>query len=678
MVLFILGDVLTSSQGLFGSNSNVLAEVGGNSITAQEFETRVQTMMENYKASTQKDNLDENTQDMIREQAWTTLLNENILGKQYKEVGVSCSPEELYDMCAGKNVNPQVRQAFTDPKTGVFNPSEVVKFLKDLPNRDEKVQKQWKSFEDGMMQERLAEKYRDVIKGALYVTKAEAKSDYYDKTRTANIRFFQLNYMTVSDSAVKVENSDLESYYATHKKDFEQKEAMRKIDYVVYDVMPSADDRNDVIKWINEKRDAFAATANDTVFVNQNSDVPFDSSYHAKGTLPMILDSTLFNAPVGTLAGPYEDGGRFKVSKLINVKMVPDSVRAKHILVKVNNNDTARAMAKADSLKNLIRQGGVFDILAMTNSEDPGSAVKGGDLGWFRKGMMVKPFEDACFDGKKGDLTIVESQFGIHLIQVTDKGAVSRQVQVATVERAIEPSQKTYDAAYNLAMKFAANNQNGDQFDSAVVKEGLGKRTADNLRAADKNIAGLDKPREVVRWAFGAKLNEVSKVFTLGDKYVIAHLVDIKEKGTLPLEQVKDQVTAAVRKAKKGDMLTEKITAQSSGNVRFEDLAQKLGQNVFPAGNINFASTYVQSMGNEPKVIGQIFSLKQGQMSKPIKGDNGVYVIVVDLVNEPPAPTDLAQNQKQVADGRKQRSDYEVFNALKEKANVVDNRGRFY
>src|SRR5436190_1001756 len=134
MLLFILGDVLTSSQGLFGHNSNVLAEVGGNKITAQEFETRVQTMVENYKASTQKDNLDENTQDMIREQAWTTLLNENILGKEYKEVGVSVSPEELYDMCAGKNINPQVRQAFTDPKTGVFNPAEVVKFLKDLPN----------------------------------------------------------------------------------------------------------------------------------------------------------------------------------------------------------------------------------------------------------------------------------------------------------------------------------------------------------------------------------------------------------------------------------------------------------------------------------------------------------------------------------------------------------------
>ena len=125
-------------------------------------------------------------------------------------------------------------------------------------------------------------------------------------------------------------------------------------------------------------------------------------------------------------------------------------------------------------------------------------------------------------------------------------------------------------------------------------------------------------------------------------------------------------------------MLAEKITSQSSGAGNIITLSQKLGQNVFPAGNINFSSTYIQSMGNEPKVVGQIFALKKDVMSKPIKGDNGVYVVVVDLINEPPAPADLTGTQKQVADARKQRSDYEVFNALKENANVVDNRGKFY
>ena len=271
MLLFILGDVLTSNQGLFGKNSNVIAVVGGDKVTVQEFESRVQKMLENYKASSQKDNIDENTTEMIREQAWSTLLNENILGKQYQELGLSCSPEEMYDMCTGKNVHPQVKQAFTDPKTGVFNPAEVVKFLKDLPNREEKVQQQWKNFEDAMRDERVAEKYKNLIHGGLYVTKAEAKADYFDKSRTANIRFFQLNYMTVPDSSVKIEDSDLQNYYSAHKKDYEQKENIRKIDYVVFDVTPSAEDRNAVLKWITEKRDGFAAATNDTIFVNQNS-----------------------------------------------------------------------------------------------------------------------------------------------------------------------------------------------------------------------------------------------------------------------------------------------------------------------------------------------------------------------------------------------------------------------
>jgi peptidyl-prolyl cis-trans isomerase D len=498
-----------------------------------------------------------------------------------------------------------------------------------------------------------------------------------EKGKLANIRFVQLSYMTVPDSAVKVEDSDLEAYYSAHKKTFEQKEAARKIDYVSFDVVPSAEDRNEVLQWITAKKEEFANAGNDTLFVNQYSDTPFDSSFHAKGTLPAVIDTQLFNAAPGTLIGPYEDGGKFKLSKLTVAAMVPDSVRARHILIKINNNDTAAARSKADSLLRIIRGGMPFEMLAMNNSEDPGSAVKGGDLGWFRKGMMVKPFEEACFNGKVGDMTIVRSQFGYHIIEVTGKGVPSRQVQVATVERAIEPSQKTYDAAYQAAMQFAAAVQGGAAFDSVAAKMGVEKRTAENLRESEKFIAGLDKPREIVRWAYTANLGDLSKVFTVGDKFVIATLVDIREKGFLPLDQVRDQVAAAVRKEKKGELLAEKFKEATGNASNLEAVAQKVGQSVFPAGNISFSNSYIQGMGNEPKVVGQIFAMNQGQLSKPVIGDGGVYVFVVDQLTVP-STTDEEAARKQLADSRRQRSDYEVFNALKEKANVVDRRGRFY
>jgi peptidyl-prolyl cis-trans isomerase D len=678
MVLFILGDVLSSNQSMFGGNSNVLGEIGGEEITYQEFEKRVEQMIENYKISSGQENVDQNTTDMLREQAWTMVLNENILGKEYEKLGLSCSADELYDMCVGKNIHPQVRQAFTDPKTGMFNPAEVTKFLKDLPNREEKVQRQWKTFEDAIRDERISQKYKDLIKGGLFATKEEAKTDYNDKNRTVNIRFVQLNYMSVADSTVKVEDSDLNKYYNEHQHLFKQVESVRKIDYVTFNVAPSADDRNEALAYVTSRKESFAASTNDTVFVSQNSDAPFDSSYHAKGSLSPALDSVFFSAAIGTMVGPYEEAGKFKISKLSGNSMIPDSVKARHILIKVNNNDVATAKAKADSLKNLVSKGTDFTFLAMTNSEDPGSQMKGGDLGWFRKGMMVKPFEDACFNGKKGELSVVESQFGIHLIEVTDKGALTKQVQVATIERTIEPSQKTFDEAYSNATKFAVNNQEAESFDSSAAREGLNKRTADNIRENDKSIAGLEQPREIVRWAFGAKTGDVSKVFTLGNMYVVAQLVDIKEKGILPLEQVKDQVTAGAMRDKKAEILIEKMNTQSAGASTIDAVATKLGQSPFPAENVSFSSGYVQGIGNEPRVIGTAFAMTPGKISKAIKGENGVYIIAVDKFNDPAQLTDIAAAQKQMADSRKQRSEYEVFNALKEKANVIDNRGRFY
>jgi peptidyl-prolyl cis-trans isomerase D len=273
-------------------------------------------------------------------------------------------------------------------------------------------------------------------------------------------------------------------------------------------------------------------------------------------------------------------------------------------------------------------------------------------------------------------MPIVTSQFGVHLIEILDKGAPTKQVQVAIVERKVEPSQKTYDNVYNKANEFAAKNTNAESFDSSIVKQGLNKRIADNIRENDKNIPGLDQPRELVRWAYGAKQDDISKVFTFGDKYVIAHLTEIREKGFLPLETVKDQVTAEVRKQKKADLLVEKFKA--AGNTSIDAIAQKLNTPATDAENVTMANSYIPGIGNEPAVVGSIFALKVNQVSPPLKGDNGVCVVVIKSIKEPPANADVSANKKQVAEQRKGRADYEVFNALKEKANVEDNRGKFF
>jgi len=677
MILFILGDVVTSNSGLMGGTSDVMGEVGGEKIRYPEFEKKVETLMENYKVNMQKDNVDQATADQLREQAWSMELNNLILGKEYQKAGVSCGPDELYDMCTGRNVHEQIRTAFTSKETGQFNPQDVVKFLHDLPNREEAVQLQWRTFEDAIREERIAQKYKELIKGGMFSTTAEAKTSYEETERTASLRYIRMDYMTIPDSSVKVEDNDLKSYYNEHQKDFKQDETIRKVEYITYDVKPSADDIKEGEDWMSRKKEEFTTSTNDSLFVYQNSDAPFDSTYKPKGSLPPSLDS-LFDAPTGTMVGPYFENGSYKIAKLTNTKMISDSVKARHILIKIQNGDTATAQAKADSVRGLLKSGQKFGDLAKRFSEDPGSAIKDGDLGWFQQGRMVKPFNDGCFNAKKNEIFTVTSEFGIHLTEVTDKSAASKQVQFAILEHKVEASQKTFDKIYQDAQKFAADNSNASFFDSAVVKQGLNKRIADNLKEGDKNIAGLESPRELVRWAYKANVGEVSKVFTFGDKYVIAKLTDIREKGTLPMEAVKDQVTAGAMKKKKADMLEEQFKTKAAGATTIDAIGQKLNLPVAPVDNVTFSNPYLQGIGNEPKLVGTVFGMKAGQVSKVIRGDAAVFIVSVDKFNEPVATKDYSATQKQIADQRKQRSDYEVFNALKEKANVEDNRGKFY
>lgn len=676
MILFILGDVLTSNSGLLNGNSDVVGAIGGEKVHFQEYERRIETLTENYKINTKNETVDQNTQDMLREQAWGMFVTDNTLGKEYKKLGLSCSSGELFDMCTGANPHPQIKQAFTDPKTNSFDPSNVVKFLKDLPNRDENTQRQWKTFEDAITEERISTKYKDLLKAGLFVTTEEAKRNYEEAQKNASIRFARLDFNTIPDSSVKVDDGDLSSYYNANTQKYKQAETIRKIEYITFDVAPSPEDRSAVMTNISSLAAEYANTTDNIVFVSQNTDGAVDSTYHAKGTLPVAIDTALFGAPIGKIVGPFEDGSTVKVAKLTGEKIVSDSVKARHILINIIDGDSAKAMATADSLKNAIKKGSKFADLAMLFSKDQGSAIKGGDLGWFRAGQMVPTFNDACFNGKKGDMPIVTSQFGIHLIEIMDKSSGSKQIQVLTLERKIEPSQKTYDAAYNKAQEFASKNSSGEAFDSAIVKQGLNKRIADNIRENDKNIPGLDQPRELVRWAYSAKKGDISKIYTFGDKYVMAHLVGIKEKGTLPLDEVKDAVTLEARKIKKAQMLIEKFNAAGSGNI--DAIAQKLNVTATDADNVNFANSYIPGMGNEPAMVGTVFAMKAGQTSKAIKGENSVAVIMVKSFTTPAETKDYSANAKQLADQRKSRSEYEVLNTLKEKASIEDNRAKFY
>jgi peptidyl-prolyl cis-trans isomerase D len=679
LLIFILESALESRKGLSASDRSKIAVINGKDVSIEEFQSKLDQAETNQKSQSQKTTIDENTRENLRSQVWNQVMLEYIVKPRYEKIGVAVSEDELFDMVQGKDPHPQIKQAFTDQKTNQFNPANVINFLKNM-EKDETgdTKNRWIVFEQAIKEERVSQKYTAMVKKGLYVTKAEAKRNYIGTSRTANIQYVAKKYSEIPDSTITVSEDDLKKYYNENKNKYKQKETVRGIDYIEYNVIPSGEDRKLLAETLDKLKAEFSTAEVDSDFVNQNSDSRFVEKYIGASAGFMFFDS-LSRSALGTVVGPYPEGNVFKIAKLSGSKMLPDSVKARHILISIENGDSKKAKDRADSLKTAIKGGKKFDELAKVFSKDPGSGAKGGDLGWFKEGMMVKPFNDACFEGKKGELQIVESQFGVHLIEVMDKGKESRRILISTVERTSAPSSTTYQFYYGKASEFAGKNNNKDLFEKAAKEQGLNKRSAESLRETERNFNGIENARDVVRWAYGAKKDEVSPVFQIGDRYIVAILTKIKEKGTLPLEEVKEQVELEAKKQKKAEKFMAEFEANMKSASTIDQLAQKMNLQLETASNQSFINGVLGNYGREAVIVGAAFGSKAKVLSKPSKGDNAVFVYIVTDFTEAQASADnYKSNATNVSNSVRQRVDYEIFEALKDKAEIEDRRATFF
>ncbi len=671
-------------SSIFSSSQRGETHVGviaGEKIEGQDFELKVQEAIENYKANYQQANLDEATKEAIRNQTWEQQIQEIVMGSQHEELGLTVSAEELFDMIQGPNPSQQVRQAFGNPQTGEFNPGNVIAFLKRM-DEDETgdTKKRWLAFERDLKKQQVYTKYNTLVKKGLYITTAEAKADNSAKNKQATIRFVAKRYAASTDTTVAVTDSEIKAYYAANnfKEQYKQEEAV-DLKYVAFDIKPSDEDNAAAKQWIDKTTEEFKLTDNDTLFININSDKPYSAMWYAETALPPSAD-TLKKAAVGTIAGPYLDGASWKVSKLLGTKMAVDSVKARHILLKVEGGKTAdQVKATADSLKKVIKSKNNFSDLAKAISTDAGSGAQGGDLGWFKEGVMVPEFNDACFNGKKGDMPIVVSQFGVHLIEITDRSKEGRRLNIGTVERLTEPSDKTFQNIYSKASDFSTKNRTLEAFEAAATAAGYNVRIAPNVKPMESKVAGLENPRPLIQWAYNtAKKGDVSEVYEVGSKYVVVVLAEKYEKGVKPLETIKEELEAEVRKEKKAEQFIKEFEAALAGSPAADALAAKMNTAVETAQNVVFSAGSIPGMGKEPEVLGTVSALKAAAVSKPIKGLSGVYVVYVDNVTEAPEVTDFVPAKKQLVQTLSSRADYEVYEALKDKAEVKDNRVKFY
>ncbi len=680
LLAFILNDLIYNNRLFNSGPGDTIAEIYGNDISIKEYEQLVTELIDNYLRNTNQEAVpDENITYQIREQAWEMLIQKYVLTNNFPDLGIAVHDDELRDMIVGSNIDPQVLQIpiFKNQQTGMFDPNLVRQFIANMDKDPTgNARKSWVAFEKELANQKLIRKYYTAIKKGMFITSIEAKQVAEEQSIQNDIQFIVKRYSAINDSTIIINDNDIEEYYKEHQYLFEQEES-RDIEYVVFDVKPSPADLQSLQRKLLDIKERFINAENNEEFVNQNSDLPYQQTFYAKGDLSPQIDSIIFNQKEGFVYGPYIDGTNYMIAKLISFKNLPDSVKARHILIAPNEKRTKeQAKQLADSIKNALLKGANFADLAKKYSNDPGSANDSGNLGWFKQNVMVKPFEKAAFEAKKGDIVTAETQFGYHIIQVIDKSKEVKKAEVAFIQWKIEPSSTTYQNIQNKAYQFAGMNNTIEKFKDAVVKEGLNKRIANGIRPNDKAIAGIDNAREIIRWAYKAKKNEVSKPFEFHDKFVIAVLTEVREKGYAPIEQVKDQITSLVRKEKKAQKFIEEFkSVKTLGNL--QSIATKLNTSIMDATNLTFASFSVPGVGIEPKVIAASTLIEKNKLSPIIKGNTGVFLLTVSNRNKT-SSADPNQIKLQMNYDISARVDYQAFEALKKLANIKDNRIMFY
>ena len=673
LVAFVITEVVQSGSSFFKGDNSTIGEIYGQKIPYVEFTETVEQNGNQFKQQSGQNNLTPQITAYIQENTWNQMLSKAMIEHESEKVGLQVTGDESQAMISGNNPSPEIMRAFTNPQTGQFDRNSLTSTISKLrvtPDSDPQKQ-QWNKFVAELIQNKLAEKYMTALSNGLYVNSLEAKDDYEAKNKLANFKYAILNYQTIQDSKVTLTDADYSSYYDEHKNEFKNLQETRTIEYVSFNGAPSKADSAVVKTQVEKLKSEFAASTNDSLFVQINSENKLPFAYKHKGELGNGLDSVMFNAAPGFIYGPYLENGYYALAKLIDSRVGPDSVTAKHILL-----SPADGLKKADSLKTLIQGGKSFADLAKTYSMDQQSAIKGGDLGTFARGAMVPDFEEAAFNGKPGEYKIVTSQFGVHLIYIVAQKGSSRVVKVAVVDKPLNASSETQSAAYTKAQNFLISTNDGD-FAAEAKKAGLEVKTADDVTGVSASLPGVETARELVRWAFNAEKGDVyDQVYTSGDQYIVAKLATVKPQGILALDLVKKQIEPMVRIEVKAKTLTDKFNSALNGSTTIEQAAQKAGTTVTPVQNIVFANPVIPGTGAEYKLIGTIFGSQINKLSKPVSGQQGVYIFTVNSFVNPAALANTVTQKQQLSQALAQRSQGQALEALKNKGNVKDYRAR--
>ena len=690
LAAFIMMDMF-SQKGPGGGAPTDIASVNGEAIDYRKFNLAEQIRYRGSGGNTFGQ----------RESLWNYFVEESLLKQEGKKLGLAVGKEELMELQFGNKLSPVIQNTFRGANGQVdrnlLNSYKQQIEERTLETNNPVAYQYWFQQEDMIIKDRLQSKLTSMVSKGMYTPSWMAESLASERGQNLDFNYVRIPFSDVADSEVNVTDADLSAYLNENSALYKADQEQRLIEYISFNVFPTREDSVAIRNDLSNMKTEFQNTRNDSTFVVERSGV-YPATFSKKATLSAAVADKAYSMPVGTVIGPYVDGDSYRMAKVLDKRVIADSVKAQHILFAVDATNPATmgpALARADSVLNLItQQGQSFATLAEQFSDDKSNHTKGGDLGYFAEGTMVPEFNNAVFyEMQPGETKTVITQFGVHVLKLNDKKVLNNEpsVKVAYISRSIIPSENTQAALEEKAQNFVNENTTIDALKTLADSDpSLELVTAPAVTANDYIVGGLGQDassRELVRWAFEKKtdVGDLSpNIFTYtfsnprtfenhNSKFVVAALKKVQGAGTPTVDMVRSEIMPLVMNQKKAALIKSAITGKGMSAI-----ASQYDTQVDSLAAVSTASAFIPGLGSEPKVLAAAQFLEQNQVSAPIVGDNGVYILEVTNKTATGVTPNVAQLKKEEASRLSTMARQNLMNAMRKSADIEDNRYNFF
>lgn len=643
MLAFILGDFLNSGSSFFHRSRENVAVIEGNEIHYTEYEAANEQLTEVYKLETGRSDFDEEMTNQLRNQVWSMLVMDYTMRAQAEKIGMDITADELKELCVGENPHQIIssRRYFMD-ENGQFNRDIVKNWIQTINQEGEEAEDAniqqaktyWMYWEKALRITYMQEKYTTLLQHMLKANSLEAKYAFDARQNGVSIEYIMQPYFAVADSLVSVNEKDIKTLYKKNKEQYKQT-PNRAIKYIAFDIVPSEDDFKAEEALMNSLKEDFQTAEDITLVVNTNSDIMYDGFDYSESTVPAQFKAFAFakNAKAGDCTDILFENNTYTMARIMQCGYsMPDSVE----------------------LKAIIPEG-----------EDQ-------ELGWFTADRLPKNIAEKAFTTKRGGQFTIAQGMGELTYEVMEVSAATPKVKLAILSRSVTPSSKTYSAIYNNAKQFIVANPTLEAMETAAQEAGITVVPQYNLTATTDKVGQLKSSRPIVRWTFEAKEGQVSDVFECGQQFIVAAVAEVNDNEYRSLESVRAELTYEATNNAKAAYIKEQL----NGVETLAAAAEKLGQSIQSVERVSLADTRLGNAGMEPTVIGAAIALGENQLSQPIQGNMGVFLVQTGMAMNTNEEFNAEIEKAQLAT-RFAYLPYQAMQIMEDKADIEDNRANF-